>query len=296
MLVVDNAKALFYNYTKMGGTQMDKNVNAELLKVYEGWEEDLLSKYIDKYTDKGAYNADGGNGKRKKSYEGTQLSCPFYMGLTDDYTNNPCNKKRVMIVGQEPRGYGIYTRDKNEDAFKPKSSQEWAKCYLRRQIGLKDNCGDLNYNASRFWGLFRALKDDYVLCWTDIDKVYYNRDGDYKGTLTSKGEAYLNQRYGDEKKSVLEREIELAKPDYIVFVIGPSYHVSLEQSFGIEEKIAQENTPNIEKKIISISNLLKIDIPAFWTYHPANRRGVNVIELVKEKLSQSDKEYQKCKT
>lgn len=271
---------------------MNKNVNEELLKIYEEWEEKVLRPYINECTDKGYYKADGKTGKRKKAYEGTQLSCPFYMGLTDDYINNIDNKKRVMIVGQEARGYGIYTRDKNKEAYKPEGSQEWTKSYLSRQISLKENCGELKHNASRFWDLFRALKDDYVLCWTDIDKVYYNRDGDYKGTLTEEGESCLNKRYGEDEKSILAREIKLAEPDYIVFVIGPSYHISLEKSFGLEED-ALKKALNVSNGLMPISESLKIDIPAFWTYHPANRKKVNVVDRVAKSLSgdvKNDKE------
>lgn len=257
------------------------SINEQLLKVYKTWEAEVLKPYIVERTDAGYYNADNKTGKWNKKYEGSQISCPFYMGLTDDYINS--DKKRVMIVGQEARGYGIYTRDRDKKGYEAQSSQEWSNTYLSRQLCLQDNNGDLKYNASRFWALFRALKDDYALCWTDIDKVYYNKEGDYKGTLTYEGEAYLNQKYGDDKKSILEREIDLAKPDCIVFVIGPKYYVSLKQSFGIKDKFQGELTTI--SQIVDVSKDLNLGIPAFWTYHPANRSKVNVIAAVKEALS-----------
>lgn len=274
-----------------------ENVNKKLLDVYENWEESLLVPYIEYHTVTGYYSAEKDikheRDKNKCLREGTQISCPFYMGLTDDYINS--DKKRVMIIGQEARGYGVYTADKNKEGFEPESSQKWSKCYLSRQTNLQEADRDLKYNASRFWALFRALKTDYALCWTDIDKVYYNKlqdnkDGKYTGTLTYGGEAYLNQKYGEDNKSILEREIELAEPDYVVFVIGPNYHVSLEKSFGFEyKKLSEEWNKQVkDKKWCDITNVLAIGKPAVWTYHPA-ARNVDVIAAVKEALSQLQK-------
>lgn len=272
---------------------MNKNVNEELLEIYSEWETTVLKQYVNDCTNKGVYNADGNIDRKKwnKKREDTQLSCPFYMGLTNDYIENPLSKKRVMIVGQEARKYGIYTRDKDKRKYQSEYSQDWAIRYLSKQIYPEQDYGDVEYNPSRFWSLFRSLKDNYVLCWTDIDKVYYSLDGN-KGTLTAKGEAYLNDRYGNNQKmSVLEREIKLAEPDYIVFVIGPTYYVSLEKSFGVAESLKKNLTS--ELGLIDVTKELGLGIPAFWTYHPANRKKVNVVNCVAKALSgyvKNDKE------
>jgi uracil-DNA glycosylase len=91
------------------------------------------------------------------------------------------------------------------------------------------------------------------------DKIYY-----YNGS--------------DGIKSLLQREIELAKPDAVVFVVGPSYHVSLETAFDLENKkdySLKKYAPNVQNNIVSdITKFVDIKndgkpIPVFWTYHPA---------------------------
>lgn len=120
-------------------------------------------------------------------------------------------------------------------------------------------------------------ENDINVCWNNIDKVYYSRgNSDYKGTLTYEGEEYLSAPYGvrEDKKSLLQREIEIAKPDALLFVTGPQYYISMAKAFNISPNVLKGKL-NKNSRIVDIRSDLGIDIPAFWTYHPANRVCIN---------------------
>ncbi|MDE5561949.1 MAG: hypothetical protein K2J01_00090 [Clostridiales bacterium] len=255
-----------------------KEMNKKLREVVGRWVKEKFELYM-KYdktdcTEDGLYNGDN------KDKKGMYLSCPFYMGVTEDYAQ--AKSRRVMVIGQEARRYGIWRDDCNKYGYKPRESQEWAIDYLLYQLKTPNKCSrfEIDYNNSRFWDVFRKLKaNDFSVCWNNIDNVYYsNGNKDYKGTLTYKGEEYLSAPYGEgeDKKSLLQREIEITNPDALLFVIGPSYYVSMAVAFGLSlQKL--NGRLNKNSKIVDITSDICMDIPAYWTYHPANRH-VNSVE------------------
>lgn len=254
---------------------MDKNVNEKLLEAAKGWTEELFVPFVENNTDNGNYA-----GKETKRV-GEYISCPFYLGLTDEYIVNSEHKPRVMIIGQEARHYGSWVRDNKTSSFMPLMSQAWAIEYLNKQldIGFTGKFG-VQYNKSRFWNLFRVLSKEFAVCWNNLDKVYFGKDENYKGTLTYEAEKILSQRYGAENKSLLEREIEIVKPDALLFVTGPSYAISMETAFDKNGKLS--GFLNKKDGISDVTHILNVRMPAFWTFHPANRQGVDSAKIFLE--------------
>lgn len=256
------------------------NKNEELREVQAAWVEEVFKKYI---VDCNEENNKLYTDKQSKR-QGCEVSCPFCMGLTKEYIDNKENKTKVMIVGQQPLGFGCWKEQSKDFGLKePKNEwthinlQKWAIEYLNTQL-KNDTKSGIKYNPSPFWRFFQALNDENtVLCWNDIDKVYYGKkDDDYhEGTLTYLAEEVLSApfEYDGTKLSLVKREIEITNPDVVVFVTGPSYALSMGTALEYEktsnEKIGKKcptiKNPVVELDIIKCNNK---EIKVLWTYHP----------------------------
>ncbi|MCH5316250.1 MAG: hypothetical protein J1E81_10065 [Eubacterium sp.] len=264
------------------------DINNELLKVQKEWIEAKLLTYM------GGQGTDcdehGRYKKSKEQEESLYLSCPFYMGVTDEYVKRT-KSRRVMIIGQEARHYGTWKDNRNDFGYTPEESQQWAIEYLLCQLDTPKQNSRFNhkYNHSRFWSTFRTLSDnDINVCWNNIDKVYFSRGNiDYKGTLSYEGEEYLSAQYGSDNLSLLQREIKISTPDALLFVTGPKYYLSMAKAFDIAPDKFEERL-NKDSKIVNITDILHVGKPAFWTYHPANQLGINSAQEFLEA-------YKKCK-
>lgn len=271
---------------KIIGGFLIMNKNEELREVQAAWVKEKLETYIADCNDKNNELYKDKERKRK----GYELSCPFCMGLTKEYIENKDYKKKVMIVGQQPLGFGCW-EDHRKDFYKDIESewshinlQKWAIEYLDTQLKNVTK-SEIKYNPSPFWRLFHALYKDYALCWNDIDKVYYGKkdkdgkkDNDYhEGTLTYAAEEVLSAPFKYDRKdlSLVQREIEIAEPDVVVFVTGPSYALSMGTALGYE-KTSQKDIngicPTKEKPVVKLKDVkfndINKDIKVLWTYHP----------------------------
>ena len=293
-------------------------INKELLQEQKYWVDIILKKFIDK---------NGGIQSREEKYKGQKMSHPFYMGLTQSYIENKNCKKRVMVVGQETMGFGIIDNgtaeyekiaclsniELYEDLRKcircsnePILSQQWAIAYLESQLGenLLSVKPDLNLlrkydiakNNTPFWDAMRVLAEKFEVCWNNLDKVHYEK------TLSTFAEQELSKRYekDGQKASLLQREIEIAQPNAIIFFTGPNYSVSMQTALLSENgnfnscpQYGRYDT-NIDGCVIDIteevyvSNPQKFSFPqgfkALWTYHPGWLRREKILEEVLSKL------------
>lgn len=263
------------------------NINEQLLVVIKKWVSDVLEKdFIGNENSDCAQNGDY-IGKIKKRI-GQSLSCPFYMGVSKDYEINRQNKPRVMVIGQEARHYGSWKTNRDDFGYKAEESQQWAIEYLQCQLKMptiENSRFNICYNKSKFWNAFRALdRHGLAVCWSNVDKVYYSMgNATYKGTLTYDAERILSEQYGADCKSLLQREIEIVAPDFILFVTGPTYYISMATAFGVSENELSKK-PTKSNPIINISDDLRINIPTFWTYHPNNQLGINSANVFIEKI------------
>lgn len=268
---------------------MDKSINEKLLEVQKDWVNGPLQTYwndlLKDSTDKSCVDKD------------KRLSHPFYFGLTEEYICRSDGRKRLMIVGQEAMGYGSICDGTAEYEFvksctpklcekgtnEPNYSQKWAIAYLEKQINGKNGRFEINTNPSPFWQLCRELNKNFVLCWNNLDKVYFIETGE----LTEKAEEKLSAPYekDGQKKSLLLREIDFVESDAILFVTGPTYYKSMIYALCSANDELSNNKPTRGNKLSDITDILNLNtksgkkIPVYWTYHP---NYLNHISAMKE--------------
>lgn len=226
------------------------NLNKELLEIQEQWNQCVLFPYIESHNDH-------------------ILSRPFYFGVSDEYMGSP---KKIMIVGQETRDYGSY-----HDDWPMPDIQKWGIDYLRRQL-WSVRSEDFKYNRSGFWKLFRCFeKCGYVPCWNNIDKIHQQKGMASTIRLTDDHKRVFCRQYGNDNKSLLRREIEIVKPDAVVFITGPKYHVSMTESLGLPEGSLDEEKPTREYFCREITKKAGLGMPTFWAYHPSYLNRIHKI-------------------
>ena len=185
--------------------------------LYNNWKELVLKPY-------------------KESNPSIVFSDIFCFGNTSDYDSR---KRTIMIVGQEPNNYGYYGQSSLDQLIR------FPKEYMDRQLLGTQN--SYEYNKSPFWMMFRKYYElGYNVIWNNLDKVH-KVDKGLTVRLSEADELSLNVCFGIENKTLLQQEIEIVKPNLIVFVTGPSYSVSMASSLGIDSEVLYKKyrpTPN----------------------------------------------------
>ncbi|MBR4864757.1 MAG: hypothetical protein IKU07_09290 [Oscillospiraceae bacterium] len=217
------------------------SLNQSLIMAQEEWNEAVLFPHV-------------------TEHENHMLSRPFYFGVSPEYVESP---KRIMIIGQEARAYGSY-----HDDWPMPDIQQWGIDYLRRQLwNIRPT--EFKYNRSAFWRFFRTFaKSGYVPCWNNIDKVHLQKGNESTIRLSYDLKKVFCRTYGEDGKSLLQREIAIARPDAVIFITGPKYHVSMTESLGMSEGGLNHTRPNSEAFCKNITKEVSLGIPVFWSYHP----------------------------
>ena len=226
-----------------------------------------------------------------KDEEILNFSRPFLIDVNDEYINSD---KKVMIIGQETyTWYGLYKDFLNEDNG-VKSTQD-----IYRNFMLQNKA---NYN-SPFWNFFNKLEENSnaSFIWNNVYKletIEYLEDPNKLGqkvgfSLLSKNKEYkhLIEKVRIFQKDILIKEIEILKPDIVIFLTGHPYDsLFMDKQFSNIQNFYQ----NIEEAI-----LLKIDkwkfgrfenehLPykTYRTYHPnyLNRASSKVLTAEQKDL------------
>lgn len=223
------------------------------------------------------------------------ISCPFLFGIPAGYTES---EKTVMLVGQETRNLTC-----DYEKWSIPSMQTRVIEYTERQLAIGGQ-KDIAYNSSPFWEFARALKEKgYFPCWNNLEKVT-QYDGDAEHRLKRDDEGYqwrriLNGQVSPYDQSLLQREIELAKPDIVVFAIGSKdpYWSSLAYAFDIDKYIITDHRPTFDRPCVDITRCLSLhpnephgweDMPrTYWTYHPQFLSRSGLFKRVIEKITKS---------
>lgn len=257
-----------------------EEINYKLLKAQTEWQDKCYGALFEEYK-----NNEEARGK---------LSCAFGFGVSEHYV---LSDKKIMIVGQEANGH-TYDYEK----WDLKHWREWAVDYLNFQVyDEKPNGRSFTKNKSPFWQFFKILKNQgYGVCWNNLDKVrrYVKEDGkEWKENYLpyDKDNAerqILNRKIFGEGKSLLEKEIEIAKPDIIVFAVGPSnpyyhtlYSAFLGSSFTYDQILNKCPYPTAKEECLNVQGVLNLPVSAFYTYHPNYLKQSKKFEKVIEQIT-----------
>ena len=193
-----------------------------------------------------------GNKKENNGY-----SAMFRMGFPDEYIDS--DRPLLMYVGQE-------CLHGNKE-----KTQAWIREYQnvqRTKKRITNDWFDYGTNRSPFWNFYRRLSGlGFNVLWNNLDKFHPAN----AQRLSWEDGIKFNSSYGDDKLSILQREIVLLKPKVIVFVVGNGkYTASLASAFSLSEEELKQYEPNPQKYVSEISDVLGLENTiVLWTYHPA---------------------------
>ena len=175
---------------------------------------------------------------------------PFLLWIENERQYEQSDIK-VMIIGQETNGW----HEKEEVSI-----ESLQKLYSGFYFG-----GDCWSYGGQFWNGFKRLKNSLVdrfpdkkieLVWNNLVKIGKKKDKGFPPDYIYEIEReYFN---------VLQKELDILKPNLIVFFSGPNYDHIIEEKFG---KLSYNVC-----SLFDTRRLAKIDFPntnfCFRTYHP----------------------------
>ena len=219
-----------------------------------------------------------------------KISRPFAYGAPKEYIKADC---KLMVIGQEAAGFSLYD---DEEAWNLSRTQQWVVDYTRRQL-WKIRAGDAQNkraNCSPFWNFMRNCNNlGLTPSWNNIDKVYQKKtaDTDEKVIPLKNDQRKEFSKAVCEGKTLLQREIEISKPDGIVFVTGPNYRISMEIALGVS---LEDKVPTPDRILTDISKEANLGIPCLWTYHPRCLCGMHLsLKNCAQEIAKTIKQYNK---
>ena len=278
-----------------------KSINERLRNISIEW---LNSEKVRKWINNGGDNDIVDWLKKNLGTEKYFISEPFFFGVPEKFVNER-EKPLIMVVGQETDLYGnienIINTNGNMIEENIARSQNWviqATICINR---AEDNCQWENYKgetqsihikSTPFFSFLRELSQSYNVCWNNLDKIHYTAEidvVDYNNGKLKKKEKAVTLYVKDEKtlfgqqidngKTLLESEIDIVKPDMVLFVTGPNYKESMEYQMG--ELFNKK--PNGEENLIVEAKAG--DIKYYWTYHPVYLSRIKRTDKVIESLN-----------
>lgn len=201
-----------------------------------------------------------------------KISRPFAYAVPEEYMTADF---KLMVVGQEAAGFSAYD---DPIAWDLQRTQQWVVDYTRRQLwGIRGgDAQNKRPNCSPFWNLMRNLNWlGLTPSWNNVDKVYQKKTcktNEKVIRLTDDQRREFNKAVC-EGKTLLQREIEISKPDGIIFVTGPDYCISMETALGLS---LEDKVPTQDTILTDISKEANLGIPCLWTYHPRRLCGMHL--------------------
>ncbi|CUV66283.1 conserved hypothetical protein [Sulfurovum sp. enrichment culture clone C5] len=189
------------------------------------------------------------------------LPTPLFLEVPQTY----CDAKyKIMIFGQETHEWGNFSEHNLDGLIK-----QYHEFYENNVSFSKDKS---QYNVI-FFRAFKKIKklldkkfgeENSEVIWNNIVKI-----GKYEGKNLPSEEIMKWQEPLYE--SMIKFEVELLKPDIIIFFTGPNYDQYIKKAFG---DISYEPIQDYKIVFIQSSNLPKNSIR---TYHPGylNRIGID---------------------
>lgn len=201
--------------------------------------------------------------KNLKLPDNEKSTDPLFINVTESYLNADI---RLMIFGQETNGWGggEFSEDNELDVIEILIDGDGNNpdCMGYRGFFSEKFC--YKYGG-QYWNMVKRFIIDLQTDNQDkkIDYIWNNLI-----KMGKKGISFPNYWYDDIIKkyfnNLVIKEIDILKPDFIVFFSGPNYDKYLNDIFGnpLKKLVAGFNEPELCE--IEIPNIKK----AFRTYHP----------------------------
>jgi hypothetical protein len=203
--------------------------------------------------------------KNLKLQDNEKSTDPLFIGVTEDYLNADI---RLMIFGQETNGWGggEFNVDNEPEFIEMLIDGDGDNPDCRGYRGFFNEKYCYEYEKrGHFWNIIKKFITDFQTANQD-KKIDYLWNNVIK--MGKMGIGFPTFWYDDIIKkyfnNLILKEIDILKPDFIVFFSGPNYDKYLNDIFN-----------NPSKKLVagfSESELCEIEIPnikrAFRTYHP----------------------------
>lgn len=242
---------------------MDKDMNEELKELYSHLQE-FLPLAVAQWND-------------DKKKHGIKISNPWLIKVPREYINA---RKKVMLIGQEAYGwYGEYSKKPiNELLLK------YYEGFLQDQT--RKGC----YRPSPIWNLYRNIiswgkaSNAYVIS-NNIGKLCYvkkDKDGNWKGTTG------FHKKVNMGMIDTFRKEIEICKPDLIIFVCGETYEQRYLKEWLGEYKVKEVDGLGVDShhlaELVFTSSTIKLP-KVYRTHHP------RYLQMNKNKTEWSNKIY-----
>ena len=285
-----------------------KSINKQLLELSKKWlNSDNVKEWIKKRNKEKDLNKETALKKwldRNLKTDKYFISEPFFFGIPE-YEDK--DKPLIMVVGQETDLYGNIENiiDKNGGVIEENiiKSQSWVTEVTRhlnntnyppkwKSYTTTNDEDEIYLKKHSFFLFLIALSKKYNVCWNNLDKIHYTAEidvVDYNNGKLKKKEKAVTLYVKDEKtlfgqqidngKTLLESEIDIVKPDMVLFVTGPNYKESMEYQMG--ELFNKK--PNGEENLIVEAKAG--DIKYYWTYHPMYLSRIKRTDKVIESLN-----------
>lgn len=178
---------------------------------------------------------------------GTIYSNPFLINVTESYVKAPV---KLMVVGQETCSW-----------FGSFESEPKADRIARLQYVYSDFNFAVAYRSTPFWRAVHQLRENFnpassrdCVAWGNINLVDKDRSRalDIEGQLAELG--------------ILRREVEILKPDVLVFLTGPNYDWLISKQFPNAVFSETDGSPF---RLLCRINHQALPTATLRTYHPA---------------------------
>ena len=220
--------------------------------------------------------------KEYKEYD--DFSSPFCFGISNAAWSDKL--PLIMYIGEEPKGW--WFNDENHHEQDIEYLQEYSIAYLEKQLYSTSDFWEYQcvkdyphvfdkQNTSPFWTFIRDVYKEndtikYNVCWNNLDKLHRIVESKTK-PLTYEMEAELHNILLFEK-SLLLNEIELVKPDIIIFM-GKYYNKSMAGAMGNNYGVKDLDKYSPSPETFFVSEVKEIPTPLqkiikkmIWIYHP----------------------------
>jgi hypothetical protein len=219
---------------------MAMGMNEELCKLYHTVNKKVYKQITDKNNTLASF----------------QATYPFFLKLSETFVQS---KNRVIIYGQETYGWSdVNNNADNVYRMTQNKIDGIIECYNRYF-----NEKECDNNHSPFWNVFRLVEDlfcesgkEFGCCWNNITKLGLNGKGFPYNWYDDIIKPYFNE--------LIVKEIEIIKPDFIIFFTGTTRDFILNEIFNNPEKKNVKNYSQDDLCEIIIPNIKK----AYRTHHP----------------------------